>query len=340
MALNFVAAEDGLEEDPKILTLARMLKVDRAHAFWFVMRWRRLVVNTGNVVAGSLPKNYTLADVAAFLDWDGKPTALATAMKATGFLGLKRGRGLHYPGWAHTITGRYAGARESDRLAAQRRRRESKSTVGDPSADVGRRSGDASADGRPTDGRYLTVSKEGASADGPPDPPPSGGALGEERWQWLRENAPTPQNSRVCVKILAELSADEWELVKAAYGRYRAAKAGVGTPIGRNLRCLEWPTDRFLQIGAYERFRQKARPVRSASTPVKVVELDPAQALEARLQQSDGYLMELLADPDVPEEKKQAARDRWVSVPENKGRRPPWKTSTSNGHHRAKGLPS
>lgn len=140
------------------------------------------------------------------------------------------------------------------------------------------------------------------------------------------------------------MSEQDWETVQVAYGLLKVPAGGVGTPSRKNIRVLHWPTDLFLKKGAYLRFRPKARPARAASTPVKVVELSPAEELEARLVKVDGYLLQLLSDPDVPEEKKQAARERWLASAENKGRRPPWKTPAtngSNGHHRAKGgLPS
>lgn len=347
MALNFVAAEDGLEEDPKILTLARMLKVDRAHAFWFVMRWRRLVVNAGNPISGSLPPNYTTDDLAAFLDWSGRPTALTSALKSTGFLGLRRGRALFYPCWGQTITGQYASYRERERQRKEEDRIERKSgrgTSADGARNVRGQGADASADSPRTGAGNLRSINKGPSADAPPTPPPAGGDLAEGRWAWLLENAPTPQDPGVSKRILAELTEDEWCLVQRAYESLKVPAGGVGTPSRKNIRVLHWPTDLFLRKHAYLRFRPASRPARGARTTVKVVELSPAEELEARLLQSDRYLLELLNDPDAPEEKKRAARERWAMNPENKGRRPPWKAPSAptpaNGAHRSKGLPS
>lgn len=166
--------------------------------------------------------------------------------------------------------------------------------------------------------------------------------MASARWEWLRENAPNPQNPEVSRKLLGELSQEDWQTVQQAYGQLKVPAGGVGTPSRKKTRVLGWPTDLFLRKHAFLQFRSKTPKPRPASAPVKVVELDPAQELETRLVQVDGYLMQLLNDPDVPEAKKQAAREKWLATPENKGRRPPWKlpTSNGNGHHRTKGLPS
>jgi len=85
-ALNFVAAEDGLEEDPKLLGLARILKVPRGMAFWYVLRWQRLILRRGNHMLGSLPKNFRAEDVAGFLEFRGNPRRLIDAMKKQGLV--------------------------------------------------------------------------------------------------------------------------------------------------------------------------------------------------------------------------------------------------------------
>src|SRR4051812_36853863 len=96
-ALNFVAADDGLEEDPKLRTLAKILKERRSTAFWWVMRWQRLILQKGNHLSGALPKTYTAHDIATFLDFNGPPHRLIDAMKRQGYLSFKKGRGFCYP---------------------------------------------------------------------------------------------------------------------------------------------------------------------------------------------------------------------------------------------------
>ena len=317
MALNFVAAEDGLEDDPKVLAFARHLKTSRALAFWFVMRWRRLIVHVGNVLTGALPKSYTVDDVAAFLEWTGKPAALFSAMKLAGFATWKRGRGLVYPGWPATVTGHYASIRERER----RRKDENRKNRGadSPRTGGGQLAG-GGADSPRTGGGDLTLRNE-VSAERPPDPPPAGGAfLAEERWRWLLENAPTPQDPAASMKILATMSADDWT---ACQGAYLSLKSAVGTPSRKNVRVLQWPTDLFLKKHAYLRFRERKRPSIKREAPPKPAE-NPAEALERRLAASDSFLEALFADPDVGEDKKSAARAEWLADAANNGRRPPW----------------
>ena len=177
MALNFVAAEDGLEDGPKFLTLARLLKGPRALAFWVLMRLRRLIVNEGNALTGSLPKNYGPSDIAAFLEWSGRPQVLITSLKTTGFLGFRRGRGFFIPAWEKTTTGSYVIDRER-RLAADRDRKKADRGGGEQG------NGESVSNGRPVDihgrpriphGVWRSI-KEGRPTE-PPRPPPGTGGL-------------------------------------------------------------------------------------------------------------------------------------------------------------------
>ena len=322
-ALNFVAADDGLEDDPKVQTLARLLKVSRPMAFWFVIRWQRLILQRGNHVMGSLPKNYTGDDIAAFLDFKGGARRLTDAMKKQGFLSFKKGRGFFYPGWSDTTTGRYASRREEDRLWHEQKRKEGRSSVARPSADVVRPSADTSSDGRTTSSRHPIVRKEETSAELPPDPPPPGGpSLADARWDWLLEHAPTPQDSGFCKRLLGPMSIDAWDLVRGAYNRPSQPGASISKKF---LRVLAWPTDQFLKKEAYLRFRPRKRPDRRAttsSTPAGA--MDTLAEIENRHLDGDAFLVGFLRDPDRPEAKKQEARERWLAEPANKGRQPPW----------------
>ena len=178
MSLNFVAAEDGLENDPKVLTLARLLKKPRAFAFWYVMMWRRLIVNVGNALTGALPKSYTADDLAAFLDWEGKPPALVAAMKATGFLASKKGRGLFYPAWAQTITGHYASRREVERRRDEARRAERRESEarGQPAEAPRVLHGGLRGSSVEAPRGILRSIKEGNPRRAPPGPPWRGGS--------------------------------------------------------------------------------------------------------------------------------------------------------------------
>lgn len=336
-ALNFVAAPDGLEEDPKLQMLARILKVSRPMAFWFVMRWQRLILRSGNHISGSLPKNYKADDIAAFLEFPGGPKRLVAAMKRQGFIGYRKGRGFYYVAWADTITGRYASRREEDRLWHEQSRKKDRATKGrsagavlrlsddvdQPSGDVVRPSDDVSPD-RPTTSSRTPIGKKGRNTGNrPPDPPPGGGASSAEmRWDWLNEKAPTSQNRDGCMRILATLSEDDWVLVKRAYGRLYEPGASLSR---KDRRVLQWPVDQFLRKQAYLRFQEKARPTRTAGSQASpYLEADPVADMEKRLLARDKFLADLHQDPEAPEAKKRLAREHWLADPENKDRRPPW----------------
>jgi hypothetical protein len=324
-ALNFVAADDGLEEDPKLLTLGRILKVPRSTAFWFVMRWQRLILQKGNHLSGTLPKSYTAADIATFLDFTGDPRRLVDAMKRQGYLSFKKGRGFCYPAWRETTSGRYACRREEDRLRKETERRNGRSAVAGPSAGVLGPSSDGRRVGPKTVEGQSTERKQGSTTDLPPDPPPGGGdSFADARWDWLNQHAPTPQNRDSCKRLLATMSPEDWALVQRSFGLLRDPASSISK---KNRRVLSWPTDQFLRKQAYLRFGPKERPTRtpprqpSRPTPVSF------EDLEQRLRASDAFYRELLNDPEVPEEKKAEVRSRWLSEPGNANRAPPWVTS-------------
>jgi hypothetical protein len=322
MALNFVAAEDGLEDGPKLLALARELKVSRAEAVFYVLRLRRLVLHEGNHLTGALAKNYTAADLAAFLECRCKPSRLVEVLKRACFLGWRKGRGFFYPDWKHTITGQYAHERESDRLWHAQKRKENRDGR-QTSPDVARPSDDASADSRPTSNRILEEGrKEGENR--PPGPPRPGGASerASARWEWLAEHAPSPQNRSVCEAILRVMPDEEWALVQRAYD----ATLRTGPPIAlsrKTLATLDWGTDRFLRQQAYFRFRARSKPAKNGQPKP----IDAAADLLARQQASDRYVTELLADPAASAAQRETARRAWLASPVNGGRQPPWETS-------------
>jgi len=328
-ALNFVAAEDGLEEDPKLLGLARILKVPRGMAFWYVLRWQRLILRRGNHMLGSLPKNFRAEDVAGFLEFRGNPRRLIDAMKKQGYASFKKGRGFFYPAWKETTTGHYAHRREDDRIRHEVLRRERRSATDRRSDDVGGTSADASADHPMTSAEDQTGRKQGSNSAGPPDPPPSGGALlADARWEWVKEHAPTPQNREACKKLLGAMSEEDWALVQRGYRLRTEPGAFISK---RNRRVLDWPTDQFLRKQAYLRFRDVKRPSRTAAKSRSGGSTrDPLDEIEARLSKGDDFLRQLLADPDVSEAKKEDRRNHWLADPQNAGRVPPWKLPTGS----------
>ncbi len=316
-ALNFVAAEDGLEDDPKLKTLARLLKVARPLAFWFVMRLRRLILTTGNHLSGFLPKNYGSNDIAAYLEFEGAAQRLIDAMKKQGYLGYKKGRGFFYPGWSDLTTGRYACRRERDRQSkVESRKSESSAWLAVSKFLIP--AADASSDRRATSSPDPTGRKKESNPELPPDPPPTGGAcLADARWDWVQEHAPTPQNSRVCKAILGAMSVETWDAVQRAYSLIGQPGASISK---KNSRVLNWPTDQFLRKEAYLRFLPRKRPTRTKP----VTAMDTLAELERRQADGDAFLMDFLRDPDQPDAKKQQRRERWLADPVNQDRKRPW----------------
>jgi hypothetical protein len=324
-APNFVAIEDGLEENPKLLGLAKILGVPRERAFWFVYRLRRLVFVEGDGVSGQLPKTIFAHDVASFLGVKGRSPRLIDALKKQGFLGYRKGRGFYYPSWTDTVTGRYASHREEDRLRKERTRRAL--AAGNRAADdVQGPSVDASSDAPRTVRGNQAERNESNGQSLPPDPPPAGGAsLADERWDWLYGHAPTAQDREYCKRKLASMSEEDWALVKGAYGLLPNPPPALSR---KNRRALLWPTDQFLRKGAYLRFRNAIRPARTAPrAPTNPTPAESVDDLARRMEERDAFIREMLRDPEVPEKKKAEARDRWLAEPQNAGRQPPWTAS-------------
>jgi hypothetical protein len=338
VALNFVAVPDGAEDDPKLLGLATMLKVGRPIAFWWVFRFHRLVVLRGNHLTGVLPTNYTAADLASFLEFKGPPARLINALKRQGYLVFRRGKGFADPNWRSSITGHYAEKKEADRRWHEVERKKKRDVENRPSADVVRQVADASADRRTTSARNLTVSKEvrgSGPGTGPPGPPlERGGSLAASRWAWLLENAPTPQNPAVCMRILETMPAEDWAIVQVAYG---VLATGGPSSSRRKTRVLQQPTDRFLRNGAYWQFRPKSQSLLTASKP-KNGATSAARAAQLkkdedeRREMADRFIVELLNDPETDADTRKRRKDLWLQQPENAGRKPPWETESEGGH--------
>ena len=289
-SLNFVAVEDGLEENPKIKTLSRLVRVPRGMAVWFIVRLRRMILDHGDHITGVLPKRFSDEDIASFLEFDGKSSVLVESLKRQGYLKRKSGRGFIYPDWQNTITGRYASQRERDRAWHEKERSNRRS------ADVVTTSSDTCTDGRPTSADIQTGRKKGRESSLPPVPPPQGGQdLGASRWGWLLANAPTPQNRDVCMRYLSEMSPDDWSLVQYAYG---CGNKGGGNISKKNSRTLDWPTDVFLRKTVFLRFSGSQRTFMNASSKAKVkVEAEAAKGPEDAARSAWQWLKEYLDDP-------------------------------------------
>lgn len=330
-AFHWVAIESGLEDDPKLLSFARSLRIKRETAFWYLYRWRVLVVQQGEHLTGSLPKKYSAQDIASFVDFPGEPRRLVSAMKMAGFLGYKKGRGFFYPGWTGTVTGEFAARRVGDRARKLREREERRllqRPVQAPVVDVIGWSVDVPGDRPRTAPGHPEGSNE-ESPDRPPDSPPAGGALlADERWGWLMKHAPTPQNPDRCKRLLVAMSEDEWAMVVRAYGRLQQPRSLLSQKEKRDLRVLNWATDKFLTEHAYLRFRIFERPkISPPRSPGASPMVRMADDLKQRLAASDDFALEFLRDPDQTDQAKADAKRRWAAVPENANRTPPWEAA-------------
>jgi hypothetical protein len=236
---------------------------------------------------------------------------LIDAMKETGFLAFKRGRGFFYPGWKETITGLYAARREGDRVRKDRERRERQTgvaTVHAHAQDVRGRGVDASADSPRTSLGNPGERKEQSLSE-PPDPPPAGGdSVADARWDWINQKAPTPQGRDSCRRILAIMSDADWALVQRAYGLLHDPAVSLSR---RDRRVLQSPTDVFLRKQAFLRFRPIERPSRTSRRPPTLVrDTTPVDEFKRRLAARDEFVMALVRDPDESETAKAEAKRR------------------------------
>ena len=118
----------------------------------------------------------------------------------------------------------------------------------------------------------------------------------------------------------------DWDHVQRSYSLLTEPGSSISK---RNRRVLDWPTDVFLRKQAYLRFPAVKRPARTAPRPPSSGPTpERLERIEARLFATDKFLRELLADPEQPDAKKDAARKRWLDDPTNKDRAPPWLPSS------------
>ena len=121
---------------------------------------------------------------------------------------------------------------------------------------------------------------------------------------------------------------EDWALVQRAYGRL--TEPGVFTS-KKIRRVLDWPTDQFLRKQAYLRFREVKRPARKAPRPPSTEPTpESLEEIGAQLLARDEYILQLLADPEAPEIKKEETRNRWLADARNKDRVAPWQVTSKS----------
>jgi hypothetical protein len=212
---QFICAEVGLRHDPKVLAMARSLRISAHAAVGFVMAWREFVLTRGT--GSGVVRGYTLDDVAAFLEWGGKTARLVAALRAAGMLHTRRGV-LSYPHWLETATGDYAHARAEAREADRRRKAEGRReqrdwTSGGSPADNRGTSGGSPADVHPESGDQSTKDVHRTAPPGPP----VGGVDAAARLEWFEDNYPKGLVNRdLCAGILGALTPSDYDHLRHA----------------------------------------------------------------------------------------------------------------------------
>lgn len=298
---QFVATEVNLRNDPKVMGLARRLKVHKLHAVGLVTSWREFVLVRGT--GAGVVKGYSRQELAEYLDWPKGPAPLIDALKAAGLLRTKRGAFL-YPFWAETTTGHYAHHKSTDRSrkADERdaRRRWAEVFPGEawPGLEAARdrlrgHSPEAPESVPGTSGDIPSGSghEESKSPPGPPGPGGVGGVADARTGltEWFLETYPRLKNQAICRKVLAKMTPAE--AVQLRYclprqlPRYMAAmtgRAGKGVPFA----------DKYLREGYYLELRppkQRAskaegngHKTRAQETEEKLAMVDRQEALWRR----------------------------------------------------------
>lgn len=284
---QFVAVEVNLRNDPKVLGLARRLKIHKLHAVGMVASWREFVLVRGT--GAGVVRGYSRQELAEYLDWQKGPALLIDALKAAGMVRTKRGAFLH-PFWGETTTGDYAHKKSSERgrKAEERalRKRWEAARPGEPWPGL-EEARDAlrghslegpgtvrgpSADAPETNGHKVT--------NGPPGPPDAGGAGGggDPRTgiaEWFFEMHPRLKNERICRSLLNKLTVPQAEQLRYALPRQRPRyiaalerRSGKGVPFA----------DKYLREGYYLEVR---RPAAKAAKPNGHATPDPAEQKRA-----------------------------------------------------------
>jgi hypothetical protein len=302
----FVAIRVGRSMDPlEVLGPARELKISRALALGYLALWEEMILELGDAINGRLPKKYGAAQIAAKLDFPGRPRAIVEALRRAGVLGTYKGVFMHAY-WRQSVTGQYASERAEQREHWRQKKAD-------------QRAGDVSESLRDNGGTSLgtaDIKKESNGVNGappPPAPPQAGGSLGASRWKWVEENHKRPANSQACIKLLGTLSADHWALFQWSVG---LPARGGPLSMSRKKRVLGLDSHRFLLSEAYlqllpewraklahDAAPPKARPPAAAAA---------ADAELARLKASEKYVLAHLADPELTDDKRSNIKTKWA----------------------------
>lgn len=321
----FVAMRVGRIHDPReVLSLAAELKVRPVEALGYVLLWEEFILEVGDALTGRV-KGYRPQDIAAKLTYDkGKPATLIRAMENAGVLRQQRSTFFH-PFWLETVTGHYARQRaerrEYEREKKQRQRNAHAEALaaalaaangetfvpGDTLGTAGGQPGESL--GSPTGSPDIKKERNGSGgASRPPNPPPSGGSLGEQRWEWLKQHHKRPRNPPVCIRYLEAMTAEDWALCQWVVTDAR--KSGAPS-LSQKKRVFSMHTQKFLAEAAYLEFlpewREKQLPREVTSLVEQIQTTDRERKDSAR-----AFIQAQMSDPDLTDEQKQRARELWL----------------------------
>ena len=313
----FVAVRVGRSNDPReVLSLARELKISRAHALGFVVLWEEFLLEIGDALTGRV-KGYSVEHLAAKLGWEGKPRLLVDALKRAGLLKTHKSVFFHAY-WASSITGQYARQRAEDReyWRLKKRAQREKDVPGESPG----HEGDVQGDSRET-ADIKKERKKDNPGSAPPAPPGTGGELGAARWEWMRSHYERCVKSRRCVEILQAMTEDNWALCQWVITE--SARGGA-LYLSRKKRALRLDSHRFLATEAFLQFLPESRrnleaqQRRSNGGSPTVEPINPLDNTPAAI----AFLLEQLSDPDLPAAQKTKIRHRWAD--RHPGETPPW----------------
>jgi hypothetical protein len=322
----FVAIRVGLSNDPRVLALARELKVERATALGYVALWQELILEVGDALTGRI-KGYTAQHVAAKLGHEGNPRRLVDALKRAGELAQHRGT-LRHPSWGESITGHYAARKAEDRETWTRQKNAQRDAArlaaleaagAQPPHEQGVDVHPVSTwtrGGRPPAVQVENAHKERKGPPGQPPQPPAkrGESKGFARWRWVLDNHHSPMNPSGCARILEAMTDEDWELF-----RWASTPAPDGGPrsSSRKMRILAADSYRILSTGAYLKFRpewrEKLRPKNGAPKAGAAPKADPAAAAASRTAAALPFVLQQLED-EPSEEKRAKIRARFEQL--------------------------
>jgi hypothetical protein len=300
-------AEVGFWNDPKVVAFS--LRVGSPDAGAWILRLREFVLLHGSD-DGRLP-GYSIEEIAAVMRPTCKPRVLFDALKY--FNHLRRRRKTWYlPGWSQSQMGKYC----KDRAWDRKRKRELCDARHQAALDqVGVEAGERTSGGHPVEVRRkssgdLTVIKEGRPVDVPPAAPQRGvsGRASLARWEWFKSVYPKISSPERCMRLLANLTSEEWEHLQWGLPRQMASN--------RSLReAGRWCPSAPKYLGE-KRFLELRRETPLKSGPKnggkkKPVEVDPN--IEKK-RFATKYLFDFLADKDHPPEKRERLKKRYFET--------------------------